>query len=198
MNLLVQYRKSCSSNELKSQISLSNSVCIANALLFDVKNGNVVGRRWNIVVRSAKSNTNRRLFIPNVLRIFSPIMSKKHTSIAEFYNDFSPEQKILADPIMVALASFGPWKLQWNMPVYSRENLIKRASKNQSRRYFGLRKCKTWLLYLWFYDINHLLTHYPHVQSVFDQVQKISWQVWIKTPGDVARAVALIELTKTV
>jgi len=123
---------------------------------------------------------------------------KKYASIPEFYADLSASQRTLAKPIIKALEWFGVGKLQWNMPVYYKDNIIIRPKKNQSRWYFGIKgaACKHPLMYLWFYDIHHFMTQQPQVEYAFDQIQKITGQIWIRTEEDSKRAAALITLSK--
>lgn len=124
---------------------------------------------------------------------------KKYSSIVEYYDDFTPDQKELSTHIIAALDDFGVVRLQWNMPVYYKDNIIKRPTKNQSRRYFGIKGkwCRHEVMYLWLYYINHFLAQHPQVQYLFDQIQKVSGQIWIKTHDDIQRAIALIALSKT-
>jgi len=75
-------------------------------------------------------------------------MTHQHLSILEYYQHLSVDKYDLAEPIITALDQFGTGKLQWNMPVYYRDNAIIRPGKNTSRRYFGIKKCKTGILYI--------------------------------------------------
>jgi hypothetical protein len=124
---------------------------------------------------------------------------KKYTSIPEYYADFNESQQEFAVPLIAALEDFGVVRLQWNMAVYYKDNHIIRPTKNQSRRYFWVKgkSCKHEIMYLWFYDINHFLTQHPQTRFLFDQIQKVSGQVRIKTKDDMERAIALIQLSKS-
>jgi hypothetical protein len=77
----------------------------------------------------------------NLYQLYFSFLSsiKKYSSITDYYDDFPPAQQEFASPIIAALEDFGIAKLQWNMPVYYKDNIIKRPTKNESRRYFGIK-----------------------------------------------------------